>query len=187
MRANLFITLGCVALCSAAYADPAAGTSDPLPADVNDDQTHQMPANVYFDFDSTELDATDQASLKQVVDEVQALSGSKIVLDAHADVRGTSPYNVGLSIRRAEKIRDHLTSRGVAADRIIMAAYGEDGPRRKSFALDRRVTISLTAEPLYSIIDHSGPFVTTVVWNEPVTYAEIEGPVGRKIDQTARR
>jgi outer membrane protein OmpA-like peptidoglycan-associated protein len=146
-----------------------------------------MPAEVYFDFDSTELDATDQAELTKVLDEVQALEGSKIVLDAHADVRGASPYNVGLSIRRAEKIRDHLTATGVDPDRIVVAAYGEDGPRRKSFALDRRVTISLTGQPLYSIIDHSGPFVTTVVWNEPVTYAEIEGPAGRKIDQTARR
>jgi hypothetical protein len=175
MRSSLFITLGCVALGTLACASSASA------------QRRQMPAEVFFDFDSTELDAADQQELKQVLDEVEALGGTKIVLDAHADARGTSPYNVGLSIRRAERIRDHLTSRGVDPDRIIMAAYGEDGPRRKSFAEDRRVTISLTAEPLYSIIDHSGPYVTTVVWHEPVTYAEIKGPAGRKIDQTARR
>lgn len=175
MRPIHLITLGCLAL--GTLACPRSANAE----------GRQLPADVYFDFDSTRLDASDQAELAKVIDEVQTLQGTKVILDAHADVRGTSPYNVGLSIRRAEAIRDHLTAHGVDKDRIIMAAYGEDGPRRNSFALDRRVTVSTSAEPLYTIIDRSGPFVTSVVWNEPVTYAEIEGPLGRKIEQTARR
>jgi len=171
----ILITVGCLALGS--IAGLGSATAKP----------RQTPADVYFDFDSTALDRGDRADLREILREVRALDGTKVVLDAHADVRGTSPYNVGLSIRRALAIRDHMISRGVAPKRIVVAAYGEDGPRKASFALDRRVTISLTAEPLYSIIDGSGPFVTTVFWDEPVTYAEIEGPLGRKIERTARR
>jgi hypothetical protein len=79
-----------------------------------------------------------------------------------------------------------LTSKGVDADRIVFAAYGEDGPRRGSFAEDRRATITLSAEPMWAIIDASFPGATTVVWNEPLTMAQIDGPED-KIPQTARR
>jgi len=83
-------------------------------------------------------------------------------------------------------VRDLLKANGFDPNRIVMAMYGEDGPRRETMALDRRVSLTITGEPLYSIIDGSKPNATAVVWNEPVTLAEITGPEN-KIPQTARR
>ena len=144
-------------------------------------------AEVFFAFDSSSLDGNDMTTLNNIAERAKSAPGTKIVLDAHADARGASPYNVGLTARRAKAVEDFLTSSaGIDPERIVMAMYGEDGPRRKSFAADRRVSLTLTAEPLYGIIDRSAPYATAVIGNEPLTLAEIKGPPD-KIPQTARR
>lgn len=154
------------------------------------EQTNQQPttsdAEVFFRFDSSELSSSAKTSILAVVDHAKDTPGTKIILDAHADKRGTSPYNVGLTVRRAESVRNFLKQSGFDPNRVVMAMYGEDGPRRETFALDRRVSLTITGEPLYSIIDTSKN-ATAVVWEEPVTLAEIEGPDDSRIPQTARR
>jgi len=143
-------------------------------------------AEVFFRFDSAWLDDDAAESLDAIATLAKDAPTTKLVIDAHADATGQSPYNVGLSIRRARSVQRYFTQRGLDPARIVIAAYGEDGPRRASRALDRRASVTLTAEPLYSIIDGSGRFVTAVVWNEPVSYAEIVGPA-TKVERTARR
>jgi hypothetical protein len=139
---------------------------------------------VFFRFDSSELSPKAKAELAKAAARLADNPGAKLVLDAHADPRGTAPYNVGLSIRRAEAVRDQLVANGVDADDIILAHYGEDAPRRETFAQDRRVGLDLTHQPLYVIIDKALPTATAVTWERPATVAEIEGP---RLDQTARR
>jgi peptidoglycan-associated lipoprotein len=143
-------------------------------------------AEVFFKFDSSALSSTAKSSLLSIAERAKDTPGTKVILDAHADQRGTSPYNVGLTVRRAESVRDFLKLHGLNPNLVVMAMYGEDGPRRETFAQDRRVSLTITGEPLYSIIDTSKN-ATAVVWNEPVTLAEIEGPDDSKIPRTARR
>jgi hypothetical protein len=50
---------------------------------------------------------------------------AKLVLDAHADVRGSQHYNEGLSERRAARVKDYLVSQGVPASAIETRAHGE--------------------------------------------------------------
>ena len=154
------------------------------------EQTNEQPttadAEVFFRFDSSELSDSAKSSILAIADRVKDTPGTKVILDAHADQRGTSPYNVGLTVRRAESVRNFLKENGFDQNRVVMAMYGEDGPRRETFALDRRVSLTITGEPLYSIIDTSRD-ATAVVWEEPVTLAEIEGPDDSKIPRTARR
>lgn len=144
-------------------------------------------AEVLFSFDSSSLDHASQTELATLADRAADTSGTRVIVDAHADARGTGPYNVALTIRRAVAVRDFLTSKGVDADRIVFAAYGEDGPRRASFAHDRRATVTLTAEPMWAIVDASFPGATTVVWHEPLTVAEFTRPADATIPRTARR
>lgn len=139
---------------------------------------------VFFRFDSAELSDTAKEALAKAADEAMQTPSAKLVIDGHADSRGMSPYNVGLSIRRAEAVRKALVARGVDPDNIVLAFYGEDGPRRATFAEDRRVGVELTDRPLYSIIDRALPVATALTWGKPATVAEIEGP---RADQTARR
>lgn len=154
------------------------------------EQTNQQPttadAEVFFRFDSSELDGSAKQSILAIAERAKDTPGTTVILDAHADKRGTGPYNVGLTARRAESVRNFLKENGFDPNRVVMAMYGEDGPRRETLALDRRVSLTITGEPLYSIIDTSKD-ATAVVWEEPVTLAEIEGPDDAKIPRTARR
>lgn len=146
-------------------------------------------AETFFEFDSAELDADAMSAVEVASEQIADMpKGVTIVLAAHADERGTEAYNVGLTARRAEAVRDALIDQGVSSDRIVLALYGEDAPDRESFAKDRRVTISMTGSPLYTIVNNrveDGP-ATALVWSEPVTLAELEGPES-EIEQTARR
>lgn len=144
-------------------------------------------AEVLFRFDSAELTENGRTALLNVAEHAKDTAGTMLVLDAHADARGTAPYNVALTVRRAEAVRDFLTENGYPQERIVMTMYGEDGARRESFAHDRRVSVTLTAEPLYSVIDRAGLAATAVVWHEPVTIAEIDGPEDDGVPQTAWR
>ncbi len=51
---------------------------------------------------------------------------AKLSIEAHADVRGSRPFNQDLSERRVERIKDYLVQQGVSADKIQTAAYGKD-------------------------------------------------------------
>lgn len=174
-------------------SEPLDVPPTPRPKSTNGaivEQTNKQPttvdAEVFFRFDSSELSSSAKSSILAVAERVKDTPGTKLILDAHADKRGTSPYNVGLTVRRAESVRNFLKENGFDQNRVVMAMYGEDGPRRETFALDRRVSLTITGEPLYSIIDTSKN-ATAVVWEEPVTLAEIEGPDDSKIPRTARR
>lgn len=130
---------------------------------------------VKFRFDSAALPANAPRLLDGAVRFAVAHPGHRIVLDAHCDPVGSSPYNVGLAIRRAESVRARLIARGVPADQIVLAIYGEDGARRASYADDRRVTLWPTRQPLVAVIDHTyAGKGTAVTWNKPLTTAQLE-------------
>jgi outer membrane protein OmpA-like peptidoglycan-associated protein len=62
-----------------------------------------------------------------------------IVLDGHADRLGSEPVNLRLSLARARAVRERLITAGVDPDQILIAAFGEDGPRH-----DRSVVVWAT-------------------------------------------
>ena len=70
-----------------------------------------------------------QESLGKLADAFKKYVGydqtAKLVLDAHADVRGPKRYNQGLSERRAARVKDYLVSQGVPADAIETKAQGK--------------------------------------------------------------
>jgi peptidoglycan-associated lipoprotein len=51
-----------------------------------------------------------------------------VLVEGHADERGTPEYNLALGERRAKAVRDYLVDRGVAGDRINTVSYGEQRP-----------------------------------------------------------
>ena len=52
-------------------------------------------------------------------------------MEAHADERGSKPFNQDLSERRVERIKDFLVEQGISADKVQTAAYGKDQPLEK--------------------------------------------------------
>lgn len=56
---------------------------------------------------------------------------AKLSVEAHADERGSKPFNQDLSERRVERIKAYLVEQGISADKIQTAAYGKDQPLDK--------------------------------------------------------
>jgi OOP family OmpA-OmpF porin len=83
---------------------------------------------VYFDFDK----ATIKPEGKVVLNEAAALlqKHEKVIVEVagHTDSIGTDAYNQGLSERRANAVKDYLTSKGVKASRLTARGYGESRP-----------------------------------------------------------
>jgi len=141
-------------------------------------------SEVFFDFDSSSLTTQAKSELDNAATQAMTAPGATVVINGFTDPLGSSVYNVALSIRRAENARDYLVAKGVDEDSIVMAYFGEDAARRASFAEDRRVSIELTRDPLYTVIDRSLPIATAVTWHQPKAVAEIEGP---RVEQVATR
>ena len=52
----------------------------------------------------------------------------KVEVAGHTDSIGTDSYNMGLSLRRANAVRDYLISKGIAAENLTAKGYGESQP-----------------------------------------------------------
>ena len=94
-------------------AIPLAGAPSPL-SDIN------------FAFDSSKLDATSQAILKQNADWLAQHGNAKVTIEGHCDTRGTNEYNLALGERRARSAFDYLRSLGVTPERMNTISYGEE-------------------------------------------------------------
>ncbi len=53
---------------------------------------------------------------------------AKLSIEAHADERGSKPFNQDLSERRVERIKQFLVDQGISADKVETAAYGKERP-----------------------------------------------------------
>lgn len=53
---------------------------------------------------------------------------AKLSVEAHADARGSKPFNQDLSERRVERIKQYLVEQGISADKVETAAYGKEQP-----------------------------------------------------------
>ncbi len=51
-----------------------------------------------------------------------------ILIEGHADERGTNEYNLALGERRAKSAINYLVAQGVLASRMTIISYGEEGP-----------------------------------------------------------
>jgi peptidoglycan-associated lipoprotein len=83
---------------------------------------------VYFAYDSILLTEDARGILQKNVEYLKQRPSTKVVIEGHADSRGTNEYNLALTERRAAAVRDYLVSLGVAADRISTVAKGEEQP-----------------------------------------------------------
>jgi len=82
--------------------------------------------SVYFAFDHSNLDASARATLDGYAAWLNANHSSNITIEGNCDERGSREYNLALGQRRADSVRDYLSSRGVSAGRIDTVSFGEE-------------------------------------------------------------
>jgi peptidoglycan-associated lipoprotein len=83
---------------------------------------------VFFESDSTELTATSVATLDKQAQWLARYPRYTFIVEGHADERGTREYNFSLGARRAQAVRDYLSSRGINGARIRTVSYGKERP-----------------------------------------------------------
>ena len=83
---------------------------------------------MYFAYDSVQLSEASRASLEKNLTWLKRWTSTKILVEGHADSRGTNEYNFALADRRAAAVRDYLVSLGLAADRVTTVSKGEEAP-----------------------------------------------------------
>jgi outer membrane protein OmpA-like peptidoglycan-associated protein len=102
---------------------------------------------INFDFDSAALGTDAQLTLKTVGTALAdpRLRGFSFRIAGHTDARGTAEYNIDLSHRRAEAVRQHLIYYySIAAERITSEGYGKSrllDPQHPEDGINRRVEI----------------------------------------------
>src|SRR5881409_2504999 len=84
--------------------------------------------DIRFEFDSYQIRTEDAQVLDQNADLMKANPGWVVLIEGHADQRGTSDYNLALSDRRARASMNYLVSRGVRANRVSVISYGKERP-----------------------------------------------------------
>ena len=83
---------------------------------------------VFFESDSSELSQQAVGTLERQAQWLRAYPQYAFLIEGHADERGTREYNIALGARRAQAVRDYLTSRGVQAHRMRTISYGKERP-----------------------------------------------------------
>jgi hypothetical protein len=82
---------------------------------------------VFFDWDSTKLSDPSMNVLEQARDAFKAKQATRITATGHTDTSGSEAYNMALSLRRANAVKDALVKLGVPAAAITTVGRGEQG------------------------------------------------------------
>jgi peptidoglycan-associated lipoprotein len=112
-----------------AAIDALEAESKPLtPADINDPKSILTQRVIYFDYDQSSILEKYKPILAAHAELLANYPEMRIRLEGHADERGSREYNVALSERRAETVRQYLSFKNVASIQTETVAFGEEKP-----------------------------------------------------------
>ncbi len=106
--------------------------------------------SINFAFDSSDLTATAMANLDKLIPALNTEENTNLQIQGFTDAKGSDAYNLKLSERRANSVKDYLVSHGVTASRLTTVGFGEQNPigsneTEEGRALNRRVEFIITA------------------------------------------
>jgi len=87
-----------------------------------------VPDRVFFATNETVLTTASRETLRKQAAWLRKNSDITVVLEGHADERGTREYNLALGERRANSAKDYLMTYGISSDRVSVLSYGKERP-----------------------------------------------------------
>ena len=113
---------------------------------LDDPQGDLAARTIYFEFDSSDIRESERSAIETHARYLSENSGAQIMLEGHADERGSREYNIALGEQRADGVRRLMTIYGAASQQIRTISYGEerpavDGHDESAWQLNRRVEI----------------------------------------------
>ena len=120
----------------------ALDPSQPLPGS-QEELVQNVGDRVFFEFDSAVLGADGRRTLDRQAEWLRLFPEIALVLEGHADERGTREYNLALGERRANAVREYLITQGIGPARLRTISYGKERPyalghNEEAWALNRR-------------------------------------------------
>ncbi len=111
----------------AVYGDSSGKTYTEAEAALRE-QARLALKDVFFSFESADLDESATAQLKRNAEWMIAHPSVSVIIEGHCDERGTDEFNMALGERRADMSKSFLVKAGVASSRIETLSYGEERP-----------------------------------------------------------
>jgi len=106
--------------------------------------TATFKSDVFFDVNSSTIKPGGYAELDRVANVLAQYPQTMIRVEGHTDQTGSEQYNLQLSERRANAVKNALTQKGIDAARITPVGMGECCPVSSDNAANRRVSMVLT-------------------------------------------
>ena len=131
---NTFLVIVLSLLVSACATQKAAKIDSQLQGDVytGTDTVEYLadgvPDRVFFATNESVLTTASRETLRKQAGWMRKNSEVTVVLEGHADERGTREYNLALGERRANAAKDYLMTYGVSSNRISVISYGKERP-----------------------------------------------------------
>jgi peptidoglycan-associated lipoprotein len=136
--------LGAGGVGTAAAGAMGPGTQHDLEVNVGD--------RVYFGYDSSILDDQSRAAVERQAAWLQQFPAVTVTIEGHTDQRGTTEYNLALGERRANAVKQYLTSLNIDPARVLVISYGKErlanpAETEQAYAENRRAVtvVNITA------------------------------------------
>ena len=127
----ILITVACLALSACATSKKSTGQMQGdvyTGKDTVEYLASGVPDRVFFATNESVLTTASRETLRKQAAWLRKNSKITIVLEGHADERGTREYNLALGERRANAARDYLMTYGISGKRISVISYGKEKP-----------------------------------------------------------
>ena len=113
---------------------------------IDQEGSPEYVRTIYFEFDRSEVRSEFIPVISAHAQLLASDSSRRVVLEGHADERGSREYNIALGERRAISVRRLLLGSGATSDQIRMVSYGEERPavighNEAAWSKNRRVEI----------------------------------------------
>lgn len=113
---------------SSATTENMGGGSSAVEATQSGYLAENVLDRVYFETDKSSLTEDALSVLRGQAAWLKQNTSLSVVIEGHADERGTRDYNLALGARRANAVRDALVSFGVSSGQIATISYGKERP-----------------------------------------------------------
>ena len=135
---NAFLILAACLVLTACATKKEVATTDSIQGQMQGDTytgtdtveylADGVPDRVFFATNESILTTASRETLRAQAAWMRKNSSINVVLEGHADERGTREYNLALGERRANAAKDYLMTYGVSSDRISVLSYGKERP-----------------------------------------------------------
>ena len=113
-------------------AQPSKSTT--MPKDVRDTLNERLARleDALFDYDQSTIRSDASVALRDDVNVIRGIladyPSQKLVVEGHADERGSAEYNLALGDRRAHAVQEFLSSMGIPGPQLAVVSYGKERP-----------------------------------------------------------